>query len=97
MNINLSRLEYTILDLLRSGGELYGLEMINESEGKLKRGSIYVTLSRMEQKGYIESRQEIDTSISGMPRRLYKINGLGQKLLNAADAAQAAFGEGEYV
>lgn len=88
---NVSTLEYTILKLLRSGRECYGLEMVKESGGALKRGSIYVTLSRMERKGYIESRQEVTPSVSGMPRRLYTISGLGQQMLVATDAARAVF------
>ncbi|MEO9818957.1 MAG: PadR family transcriptional regulator [Paracoccaceae bacterium] len=94
---NISPLEYKILDLLRDAQECYGLEMVKESGGALKRGSIYVTLSRMESKGYIESRQEFTTSISGMPRRLYKISGLGQQMLMATDAARAVFYGGQHV
>ncbi|TRD13877.1 PadR family transcriptional regulator [Palleronia caenipelagi] len=93
---NISNLEYTILDLLRAGQERYGLEMVSESGGALKRGSIYVTLSRMERKGYIESRQEIVPSVPGMPRRLYRVTGLGQQALSAADAARAAFYGGQH-
>ena len=93
---NISNLEYKILDLLRAGQERYGLEMVHESGGALKRGSIYVTLSRMERKGYIESRQEIVSSVPGMPRRLYRVSGLGQQVLSAADAARAAFYGGQH-
>ena len=32
--------------------------MIESSEGELKRGTIYVTLERMGDKGYVESREE---------------------------------------
>lgn len=93
---NLSNLEYKILDLLRAGQECYGLKLVKESNGALKRGSIYVTLSRMERKGYIESRQEVTPSVSGMPRRLYKVSGLGQQILAATDAARAVFYGGQH-
>ncbi len=94
--MNLTKLEYTVLDLLRSGRERYGLEMVKDSDGKLKRGSIYVTLGRMEKKGYIKSRQEDTPGQPGLPRRLYMIDGLGQRSLAAYDAAQAAFAGGHY-
>jgi len=90
----LSKVEYTILDLLRYGKEFYGLEMVHASEGKLKRGTIYVTLGRMEEKGIVISEAEKEPKHPGMPRRKYRINGEGQRLLNAVDAAQMAFVEG---
>jgi DNA-binding PadR family transcriptional regulator len=34
---------------------MYGLEMVRASSGKLKRGSIYVTLTRMEDKTRVTS------------------------------------------
>ncbi|MBN8245116.1 PadR family transcriptional regulator [Nitratireductor aquimarinus] len=85
----LSRIEFTILDLLR-GGEMYGLEMVKASS-TLKRGTIYVTLDRMSDKGLVRSRTVSEPTQSGMPRRLYAISGLGQKVLAAQDAANAAF------
>jgi DNA-binding PadR family transcriptional regulator len=32
--------------------ELYGLQLVAASRGRLKRGTVYVTLRRMEEKGY---------------------------------------------
>ena len=32
---------------------MYGLELVTESEGALKRGTVYVTLGRLEEKGYV--------------------------------------------
>ncbi|NOX72353.1 MAG: PadR family transcriptional regulator [Alphaproteobacteria bacterium] len=92
----LSKLEYAILDLLRSGRERYGLEMVRDSGGVLKRGSIYVTLSRMQKKGYVASRQENEPKDPGLPLRLYKISGLGQRMLNASDAARAVMEGGAH-
>lgn len=71
--------EARVLGLLINGGEKYGLELVRESEGELKRGTIYVLLDRMGDKGYVESRQETNPTLSGMPRRLYKPTGLGAK------------------
>lgn len=86
----LSKVEYTILDLLRSGGKMYGLELVHASDGALKRGTVYVTLGRMEEKGFIHSEQEKVEKRPGMPRRLYQVSGQGSRVLAAVDAAQAA-------
>ncbi len=65
--------ERTILRLLIDKGELYGLQLVQESEGTLKRGTVYVTLARMEDKGYVESYQEEQVAGAiGLPRRLYR-------------------------
>lgn len=90
----LSAKEYLILDILRSGSEHFGLEMVKASDGQLKRGTIYVTLSRMADKGYVTSRQEKEPTDPGMPRRLYSISGQGSRVLNANDAAKAAMSGG---
>jgi len=90
----LSDKEYIILNLLRSGGEAFGLEMVKASQGSLKRGTIYVTLNRMVEKGFIVSRQEKAPTDPGMPRRYYKITGEGANALKAADAALSATANG---
>lgn len=61
---------------------MYGLEMVEQSGGRLKRGTVYVTLGRMEDKGYIES--QIETSQQrerGLPKRFYKPTALGTRVL----------------
>lgn len=80
----LSPKERVILDLLVSAGPLYGLRLVELSGGKLKRGTVYVTLGRMEQKGYVQSEQEppVDGAI-GLPRRIYRPTGLGERVLRA--------------
>jgi DNA-binding PadR family transcriptional regulator len=92
-----SKIEMLILGLLvdAAGKELYGLEMIERSAGKLKRGSIYVVLQRMAEKGYVESREEARPAPEiGIPRRLYSITGLGKRLFVAGQAAREAFLQG---
>jgi len=79
-----SRKEALILDLLAAAGDRYGLEMVEASGGHLKRGTVYVTLSRMEDKGYITSVQEAKGPRSiGMPRRLYRLTALGRSAREA--------------
>ncbi len=80
----LSPKETEILQFLVGRGEAYGLEMVKASEGRLKRGTIYVTLNRMEEKGYVTSRKEAaKEGQQGPPRRLYKATGHGAHVLNA--------------
>lgn len=79
----MSSIESLVLELLR-GGERYGLELVEASGGKLKRGSVYVTLSRMEDKGFVESRQEErPAGAIGLPRRLYRATSYGLKVHDA--------------
>ncbi len=69
---SISPTESLILDLLVAR-EKFGLELVGTSGGRLKRGSIYVTLGRMELKGFVESRQEDRApGAIGLPRRLYR-------------------------
>ena len=83
--------EVEVLWLLAGGRELYGLEMIKRSKGTLKRNSIYVVLGRMEDQGFIKGREVKEKGTPGMPRRLYRITGLGQRALAAREAAQSAW------
>jgi PadR family transcriptional regulator, regulatory protein PadR len=79
---SLSRKEALVLELLleSQAKEMYGLEMVATSHDRLKRGTVYVTLGRMEDKGYIRSHQEQPREgASGIPRRLYQVTGYGQK------------------
>lgn len=79
---SLSAKEALVLELLLDNPttEMYGLEMVVNSGNKLKRGTVYVTLDRMEDKGYVKSRQEDpQPNASGIPRRLYRVTGYGQK------------------
>jgi len=60
-----------VLELLIERDELYGLQLVASSKRRLKRGTVYVTLGRMEDKGYITSRLEAaPADVGGMPRRL---------------------------
>lgn len=84
--------EMAILDQLMPGRELYGLEMVKASKGMLKRGTIYVLLDRLEDAKFIASRlEDKPDNLSGMPRRLYRITGLGQRAYAAFHRARAAF------
>ena len=77
--------ERLILDLLLyHGNEMFGLELVEVSAGRLKRGSVYVTLQRMVKKGLVEGREEPRPAPEiGIPRRLYSVTGFGERVLRA--------------
>ncbi len=80
--LTLSDKERLILHLLAGGDEMYGLELVGASHGRLKRGTVYVTLGRMEEKGFISSRlADEPTPGGGLPLRLYQPTSLGRRVL----------------
>src|SRR5688572_33435773 len=81
----LSAVESLILELLIANDDaMYGLQLVAASRRRLKRGTIYVTLGRMEVKGYITSRlDDPPPGAGGLPRRLYAATALGRRMLSA--------------
>jgi DNA-binding PadR family transcriptional regulator len=80
---SISATESLILDLLQRG-DRFGLQLVNDAGGALKRGSVYVTLARMEAKGFVASRhEERAPDVSGLPRRLYTATPYGLKVRDA--------------
>ena len=80
---SMSWTESLVMELLR-GRERYGLELVDASGGALKRGSVYVILARMEEKGFVDSRhEERAQGASGLPRRLYRATPYGRKVHGA--------------
>jgi DNA-binding PadR family transcriptional regulator len=84
----LSPIEAEVLRLLIVEGEMYGLELVGASQA-IKRGTVYVTLGRMADKGFVESREVKPQHEPGMPRRLYRATAFGARMFNAWEAAQA--------
>ena len=86
----LSAKERIVLELLLDSAR-YGLQLVSESRGALKRGTVYVTLGRMEQKGLVESRHEPATSdADAIPRRMYHITAYGRRVMKAWTAVARA-------
>jgi len=82
--VALPKKERLILEFLTSAGPMYGLQLVEHSDGALKRGTVYVTLGRMEAKGLVESQQEpVPPGAIGLPRRLYRPTALGERMLRA--------------
>jgi PadR family transcriptional regulator PadR len=84
-SVRASRLEGTILAAVGSS-EQYGLEIVREIERLTGRpvslGSLYVTLHRMEKKGFVTARWgEATGERLGARRRYYRLTGLGKAAL----------------
>jgi DNA-binding PadR family transcriptional regulator len=87
-----STTERLIVELLVDHDEMFGLQMVEVSAGRLKRGTVYVTLGRMQEKGYLESRPEpLPAGAIGLPRRLYRPTGLAMRILAAWKAAEQIY------
>ena len=70
--------EALILGLLADKARgAFGSELIHMSGGKLKRGSVYALLGRLEKSGLVESAQEIATEEYALPRTRYRITPVG--------------------
>jgi DNA-binding PadR family transcriptional regulator len=76
--------EALILELLVGQPEMYGLQLVAASRRRLKRGTVYVTLGRMEDKGFITSRlEDAPPEAGGLPRRVYEPTAFGRRVLKA--------------
>ncbi len=85
---SLSAKEFLVMEMLLDQGEMYGLKMVAKSEGELKKGTVYVTLGRMEDKGLVSSREEArGDSENGIARRLYTSTGYGTRIFKAQEIA----------
>lgn len=76
--------ERLILELLVEHGPAFGLELVRRSGGALKRGTVYVTLGRLEARGFVASEQDAaPPGAIGLPRRIYRVTGAGERALRA--------------
>jgi PadR family transcriptional regulator PadR len=81
---------------LKSG---YGAELIRELEGRVGRqvqgGALYVTLDRLERKGYLTSRMgEPDPQRGGRPKRFVEVTPAGVRALSEHRSALLRVWEG---
>ena len=86
--------EIILLTLLRLGENAYGVRVrqtVEEVTGKLTSiGAIYATLSRLEEKGYVSSRQgEATPERGGRAKRYFRIEAMGQNALRDADLVRS--------
>jgi DNA-binding PadR family transcriptional regulator len=60
---HMSRVQAAILQLLAQRGRMYGMAIVEASRGAIKRGTVYVTLSRMHYRGWV-ARRGLDYEIT---------------------------------
>lgn len=77
-----SRKEFIILELLIRHGEMFGLQLVQHAPDEFTRSTIYITLQRMTEKGFLTSRVVEDRN-GGPARRLYHATGLGYRMYSA--------------
>jgi DNA-binding PadR family transcriptional regulator len=90
-----------LLAVLRLHPHGYGVSIRDEIEARTKRqysfGTIYTTLDRLEQRGYVKSREGEATAARGGRKKLhYELTGEGnlalERSLAALDAMRAGIG-----
>jgi DNA-binding PadR family transcriptional regulator len=76
-----NRKEHKAMEVLMAAVRpLYGLDIVERSDGMLGKGTVYVTLARLEERGFIEAEEVISGGAGGlMPRRLYSITTAGAR------------------
>src|SRR5882762_7011826 len=85
--------EIVVLRLLRDEPSgRYGLELVKASNGKLGQASVYVTLARMETKGFVRSHTPLQDEHPGLPRPHYTLTAPGERALRAVDSLQEVMG-----
>ncbi len=96
----LGELEHLLmLSILRLGEAAYGVTMRREIEERTGRpvslGSIYPTLDRLEEKGYVSSAMSEPTKErGGRSRRYFRLEQDGREALEQAHAVFTAMWEG---
>jgi DNA-binding PadR family transcriptional regulator len=77
-----------ILQLLKQHGSSTGAELI-EYDPELPRGTIYTTLKRLQDDGFVKSKTLDDEALPGPPRRKYEVTALGARAVSAGELAEA--------
>lgn len=80
--------------LLGRLGPSTGWALAEASDGRIKRGTVYVVLGRMVAKGLLESEVgDRPAGQSGPPRRIYRLTAFASRLLEAEAQVAAILGE----
>ena len=81
--------EVALLTILVLGDEAYGvsikLEINKNVKRTISRGALHTALTRLEEKGYLKSRQgEANEERGGRPKRYYEVTNKGKSALYEA-------------
>lgn len=87
--------ELEVLRILQSEPTgMYGLQVVEASNKRISRASIYVLLGRLEEKGFVKVLKDPKPAEHpGMPRPIYQLTGAGQRAVSAADLVSGALSE----
>jgi len=88
--------ELVLLSILVLAKQAYGVsiqEKIGNKTGRaISRGALHSALSRLEDKGYIESEfGEATAERGGRRKKFYQLTNLGQKALNEAKSIRESY------
>lgn len=88
-----------LLSAMRLGDDAYGVRLAEELEAsvgrRVSRGSVYVTLDRMEEKGWIESESTRPRpERGGRPRRVVRLTPAGLDALRKSRVALLTLWDG---
>lgn len=88
-----------LLAMLRLGDDAYGVRLMEELERRVgrrvSRGSVYVTLDRLEEKGWVESHHSGSRpERGGRPRRIVGVTAEGLEALRKSRAALMSLWDG---
>lgn len=88
-----------LLAAMRLGDEAYGVRLMEELEGsvgrRVSRGSVYVTLDRLEDKGWIASETSAaEGGRGGRPRRVVRVTPEGRAVLRKSREALLTLWDG---
>jgi PadR family transcriptional regulator PadR len=88
-----------LLAALRLGHDAYGVRLMEELEAtvgrRVSRGSVYVTLDRLEEKGWlVSSHGEAGSERGGRPRRTVRVTDEGREQLRRSREALLALWDG---
>jgi PadR family transcriptional regulator len=91
--------QMVLLAILRLGGEVYGVPIVDEIERRtgrrVSRAAVYVTLRRLEKKGLLSSWMSGPTpERGGKPRRCVKVEPEGVRLLRESRRAMEGMWDG---
>jgi DNA-binding PadR family transcriptional regulator len=86
--------QLVLLAVVRLGEAAYAVSIRDEIEDRtgiaLGRGTVYVTLDRLDRKGYVTSWfSEPTAERGGKAKRCFRVSAAGRRALEAADAALA--------
>lgn len=88
----LTSTEQKLLAMLVSLGEAHGLLLFRHAKGAFKKGTVYVLLGRLRERGFVTSRNvSLPEGEIGPSRVVYRVTEVGTLALKSWAAAEAVW------